>query len=326
MKKYKQITQEQRYEISGYLKVGFNKSQIAKLLGFHKSTINRELIRNSCISDYDPEGAQNLTEHWRKTALKSIRFTEEMREIIIQRLREEWSPEQIHGRCKADNIDMVSHERIYQFIWNDKEDGGDLYRHLRNSHKKKKKRYNAKDNRGIIPDRVSIDERPEIVEEKSRIGDWEIDTIIGANHKGAIVSIVDRVSKYLCMAKVKNKKAEKVKDATVDVLLPVKDNVLTITADNGKEFAYHKKISENLNAKVYFAHPYHSWERGLNENTNKLIRQYFHKKMSFIDIPNNDIKIVAMKLNNRPRKTLNYKTPNEVFYDNSNKNSVALIT
>ena len=114
MKKYKQITQEQRYEISGYLKAGFNKSQIAKLLGFHKSTISRELIRNSCISDYDPEGAQNLTEHRRKTALKSIRFTEEMREIIIQRLSEEWSPEQIHGRCKADNIDMVSHERIYQ--------------------------------------------------------------------------------------------------------------------------------------------------------------------------------------------------------------------
>ena len=314
MKRYKQITQEQRYEISGYLKAGFNKSQIAKLLGFHKSTINKELIRNSCISDYDPEGAQNLTEHRRKTALKSIRFTEEMREIIIQRLREEWSPEQIHGRCKVDNIDMVSHERIYRFIWNDKENGGYLYKRLRNSHKKKKKRYNAKDNRGIIPDRVSIDERPEIVEERSRIGDWEIDTIIGANHKGAIVSIVDRVSKYLCMVKVKNKTADNVKDATVDVLLPIKDNVLTITADNGKEFAYHKKISKNLNAKVYFAHPYHSWERGLNENTNKLIRQYFPKKMPFVDIPNNNIKIVAMKLNNRPRKTLNYKTPNEVFY------------
>jgi len=222
MRKYKQITQEQRYEISGYLQAGFSESKIAELLGFHKSTLNRELKRNSSISFYDPEKAQKEAKHRRKTALKSVRFTEEMKKLIVRRLKEEWSPEQIHGRCKADNIDMVSHESIYEFVWKDKENGGELYRHLRNSHKKKKKRYNAKDNRGIIPDRVFIDERPGIVEEKSRIGDWEIDTVIGANHKGAIVTIVDRFSKYLCMAKVKNKKAEKVKNATVNLLSPVR--------------------------------------------------------------------------------------------------------
>ena len=318
MRKYKQITQEQRYEISGYSQAGFNESQIAKLLGFHKSTINRELNRNGSISYYDPEKAQKKVEHRRKTALKSVRFTEEMKKLIILHLKEEWSPDQIHGRCKADNIDMVSHESIYQYVWMDKKNGGELYKHLRNSHKKKKKRYNAKDNRGIIPDRVFIDKRPGIVEEKSRIGDWEIDTVIGANHKGVIVTIVDRFSKYLCMAKVKNKKAEKVKDATVSLLYPVKDKVLTITADNGKEFAYHKKISKNLNAKVYFAHPYHSWERGLNENTNKLVRQYFPKKMSFVDIKDDEIQIVENKLNDRPRKLLKYKTPYEVFYEYSN--------
>jgi len=315
MKKYKQITLEQRYEISGYSQAGFNESQIAKLLGFHKSTINRELNRNGSISFYDPEKAQKKAVHRRKTALKSVRFTGEMKKLIIRRLKEEWSPEQICGRCKADNIDMVSHESIYQFVWKNKGTGGELYRHLRNSHKKKKKRYNAKDNRGIIPDRVFIDERPGIVEEKSRIGDWEIDTVIGANHKGAIVTIVDRFSKYLCMAKVKNKKAEIVKDATVTLLSPVKDKVLTITADNGKEFAYHKKISKKLNAEVYFAHPYHSWERGLNENTNKLVRQYFPKKMSFVDIKDDEIQIVEKKLNDRPRKLLKYKTPYEVFYE-----------
>ena len=319
MRKYKQITQEQRYEISGYSQAGFNESQIAKLLGFHKSTINRELNRNGSISYYDPEKAQKKVEHRRKTALKSVRFTEEMKKLVILHLKEEWSPDQIHGRCKADNIDMVSHESIYQYVWKDQKNGGELYKHLRNSHKKKKKRYNAKDNRGIIPDRVFIDERPGIVEEKSRIGDWEIDTVIGANHKGVIVTIVDRFSKYLCMAKVKNKKAEKVKDATVSLLYPVKDKVLTITADNGKEFAYHKKISKNLNAKVYFAHPYHSWERGLNENTNKLVRQYFPKKMSFVDIKDDEIQIVENKLNDRPRKLLKYKTPYEVFYEYSNK-------
>ena len=319
MRKYKQITQEQRYEISGYLQAGFNESQIAKLLGFNKSTINRELNRNGSISYYDPEKAQKKAEHRRKTALKSVRFTEEMKKLIILHLKEEWSPDQIHGRCKADNIDMVSHESIYQYVWRDKKNGGELYRHLRNSHKKKKKRYNAKDNRGIIPDRVFIDERPGIVEEKSRIGDWEIDTVIGANHKGAIVTIVDRFSKYLRMAKVKNKKAEIVKDATVTLLSPVKDKVLTITADNGKEFAYHKKISKKLNAEVYFAHPYHSWERGLNENTNKLVRQYFPKKLSFVDIKDDEIQIVENKLNDRPRKLLKYKTPCEVFYDYSNK-------
>lgn len=135
-------------------------------------TISRELIRNGGISNYDPGKAQKLTEHRRKTALKSIRFTEEMKELIIQPLRKEWSLEQIHGRCKTDNIDMVrqlADERIYQFIWDDKENGGDLYKRLRNSHKKKKKHYNAKDNRGRIPDRVSIDDHPIIVEEKSRI-------------------------------------------------------------------------------------------------------------------------------------------------------------
>ena len=319
MRKYKQITQEQRYEISGYLQAGFNESQIAKLLGFNKSTINRELNRNGSISYYDPEKAQKKAEHRRKTALKSVRFTEKMKKLIILHLKEEWSPDQIHGRCKADNIDMVSHERIYQFVWMDKKNGGELYKHLRNSSKKKKKRYNAKDNRGIIPDRVFIDERPGIVEEKSRIGDWEIDTVIGANHKGAIVTIVDRFSKYLRMAKVKNKKAEIVKDATVTLLSPVKDKVLTITADNGKEFAYHKKISKKLNAEVYFAHPYHSWERGLNENTNKLVRQYFPKKMSFVDIKDDEIQIVEKKLNDRPRKLLKYKTPYEVFYEYPNK-------
>lgn len=165
-----------------------------------------------------------------------------------------------------------------------------------------------------IRNRVSIDERPALVEEKTRIGDWEIDTVIGQNHQGALVTIVDRVSKFTLIKKVDSKHAEVVTEATIILLQPYIDKTLTITADNGKEFAGHEKIKEQLNAEVYFAHPYHSWERGLNENTNGLIRQYFTKGSSFESITDEDVEAVMHKLNHRPRKTLNYKTPHAVFF------------
>lgn len=202
----------------------------------------------------------------------------------------------------------------YQHIWTDKRHGGTLYLHLRQSHKKRKKQYGSKDKRGQIRNRVSIDERPAIVEEKTRIGDWEIDTVIGQNHQGALVTIVDRVSKFTLIKKVDSKHAEVVTEATIILLKPYLDKALTITADNGKEFAGHETIKAHLNADVYFAHPYHSWERGLNENTNGLIRQYFTKGSSFEDITDADVEAVMHKLNHRPRKTLNYKTPHAVFF------------
>ena len=159
---------------------------------------------------------------------------------------------------------------------------------------------------------ISIDERPEIVAQKTRIGDWEIDTVIGKNHQGALVTIVDRVSKFTLIKKVASKHAEVVTEATVLLLQPYLDKTLTITADNGKEFAGHGKIKEQLNADVYFAHPYSSWERGLNENTNGLIRQNF--SFETITYDDDEVEAVMHKLNHRPRKTLNFKTPHEVFF------------
>jgi len=218
------------------------------------------------------------------------------------------------GQLKEELGILISHERIYQHIWTDKRHGGTLYKHLRQSNKKRKKQYGSKDKRGQIRNRVSIDERPTIVAEKTRIGDWEIDTVIGQNHQGALVTIVDRVSKFTLIKKVDSKHAEVVTAATITLLQPYLDKTLTITADNGKEFAGHETIKEQLNADVYFAHPYHSWERGLNENTNGLIRQYFTKGSSFENITDDEVEAVMNKLNHRPRKTLKFKTPHKVFF------------
>jgi IS30 family transposase len=234
--------------------------------------------------------------------------------LIEARILLDWSPEQVSGQLEDELGILVSHERIYQHIWADKRHGGILYTHLRQCHKKRKKKYGSKDKRGQIRNRVSIDERPAIVAEKTRIGDWEIDTVIGQNHQGALVTIVDRVSKFTLIKKVDSKHAEVVTAATIILLQPYLDKTLTITADNGKEFAGHETIKEQLSANVYFAHPYCSWERGLNENTNGLIRQYFTKGSSFENITDDEVEAVMNKLNHRPRKTLKFKTPHTVFF------------
>lgn len=233
--------------------------------------------------------------------------------VIIQieeKIRLDWSPEQIPGTLAI----SISHQRIYQHIWADRRNGDTLYQHLRHSNKKHKKRYGSKDKRGQIRNRVSIDERPEIVAQKTRIGDWEIDTVIGKNHQGALVTLVDRVSKFTLIKKVASKHTEVVTQATIGLLQPYLDKTLTITADNGKEFAGHEKMKEQLNAEVYFAHPYCSWERGLNENTNGLIRQYFTKGSRFESITDDEVEAVMHRLNHRPRKSLNFKTPHDVFF------------
>ena len=235
--------------------------------------------------------------------------------LIEEKLCLDWSPEQISGHLRQEAGFQISHERIYQHVWSDKLAGGELYRHLRHSHKKRRKQYGSQDKRGQIRNRVSIDERPEVVLEKSRIGDWEIDTMIGKNHQGALITIVERVSKFTLIKKVDSKQADVVTQATIALLEPYVDKTLTITADNGKEFAKHETIAQALNTNVYFAHPYRSWERGLNENTNGLIRQYFTKGSSFENITNFEIEKVMNRLNHRPRKSLNFRTPHAVFFE-----------
>ena len=230
--------------------------------------------------------------------------------------------EQIAGWLKREKQPAVSHERIYLYVYADKRRGGLLHRHLR-SQKKQRKRYGGYIRRGQIPNRTSIDERPKIVGRKGRFGDWEADTIIGARHKGGILSLVERKSKLTRLHKLATKAASEMKDVSVALLAPLAARVHTITVDNGKEFCEHEQIAAALKARIYFAHPYASWERGLNENTNGLVRQYFPKKYEFAKITDQDLQQVEELLNNRPRKTLGYRTPNEVFFK---EHSVALQT
>jgi IS30 family transposase len=313
-----QLTQAKRYQIAAFLPVEKMQKKIAASIGVSSSTLSRELQRNGGRENYDPEKAQQRAIRLRQDAQKRIKMTFQVTQWIESKIRLEWSPEQVANKMLSVLGVTISHERIYQHIWQDRRRGGTLYKHLRQSHKKRKK-YGSKDKRGQLTNRVSIEERPKMVDEKKRLGDLEIDTVIGKNHKGALVTIVDRKSLFTFIAKVDSKHAEGVTAATIELLKPYKNRIFTITADNGKEFAGHEKIAEELDLNVYFAHPYSSWERGANENTNGLIRQYFPKGSSFEEITEDEVKMVTHRLNHRPRKTLNYKTPFEVFFENSQR-------
>jgi len=314
---HQQLTDRERYQIEALNAEGYTQTGIARILKRSSSTIHRELARNSDVKGYRGGLAIKRTDRRRRGAKKRIKLDVPMQSIINSLLGEYYSPEQISGRLKLALGVEISHETIYRHIWGDKKGGGDLYKFLRTQGKRYRKRGSSKDKRGQIKNAVSIDERPAIVDEKSRIGDWEIDTVIGKNHKQALVTIVERKSKFTVMKKVENKTAELVAAATIELLRPYKDRVLTITADNGKEFAHHEKVVKALDCGYYFAHPYSSWERGLNENTNGLIRQFFPKGSRFEGITERSVKRAKGLLNRRPRKTLGFATPTEVFFGKS---------
>jgi transposase, IS30 family len=236
-------------------------------------------------------------------------------DLVVNKIQEYWSPRQTSGWLRETQKLHVSHETIYQRIWRDKRLGhGKLYLYLRHGGRKYHKRGQQKyAGRGYIPGRIDIDERPKIVEEKSRIGDWELDTIVGANHQGYLVSMVERCSKYTKLVLVPDSKAETVKTALVSALNYLKDKVLTLTADNGKEFSMHHEVAAALQASFFFAKPYHSWERGLNEHTNGLVRQFLPKGTNFLNITPEKVQWIENLLNNRPREVLGFKTPQQVF-------------
>lgn len=316
---YTQLTREQRYQIYALMKVGHNQSQIGVVVGCHKSTISRELRRNRGLKGYRPYQADELA-YDRQCAAYRSRIAWQTWQQVERLLCQEWSPEQIAGRLKLEQQPTVSHECIYLYVYADKRRGGTLHKHLR-SQKKQRKRYSGYIRRGQIPNRISIDKRPQIVASKGRFGDWEADTIVGARHKGGILSVVERKSKLTRLRQLATKGAAEMKDQAIKLLAPLAARVHTITVDNGKEFCEHELIAAGLHARLYFAHPYSSWERGLNENTNGLVRQYFPKKYEFARITDQDLQQVEDLLNNRPRKTLGYRTPNEVFFK---QRSVAL--
>jgi IS30 family transposase len=309
---YRQLTQEQRYQIYACMKVDWSQQDIAAEIGVHPSTISRELARNRGGRGYRPKQAQEKAQP-RKQHHVSTRISAQIWKLIESYVRQDWSPEQVSGWLSKEWQQRVSHERIYQYIYADKQADGTLHLHSR-CRKQRRKRYGSYDRRGHIIGRRSISSRPAVVSQKQRIGDWEADTIIGQNHQQAIVSVVERKSKLTLLKRVTHRTSEAVEQALEEFLKPLQKRCHTITSDNGKEFANHQAIASNLQADFYFAHPYASWERGLNENTNGLVRQYFPKKSSFSKITERDVQQVMERLNNRPRKTLGYKTPNQVFF------------
>jgi len=307
---YTQLTRKQRYQISALLKEQHTQQQIAANLGVHPTTISREVRRNRGQRGYRPKQADELAQRRKRQRVRA-RIQPETWAQVEALVRQEWSPEQIAGRLALEKQPTVSHERTYQHIYRDKAQGGDLYRHLR-CQKQRRKRYGSYDRRGQLKDRRSIEERPMVVEAKQRLGDWEGDTLIGRNHQQALVSLVERKSQLVRLAQVERNTAAAVAAAIRAQLQSL--TVKTITTDNGREFAQHQEIARQLGAAFYFAHPYSSWERGLNEQVNGLVRQYFPKRHGFATITAAEITHVMERLNNRPRKTLGYKTPHEVYF------------
>lgn len=297
---------------------GKSLSHIGRTLCRDKSSISRELQRNSVDDRYAPHIAQK-TAAGRRLVCKPVKMEHEpLRRFVEDRLRLQWSPEQIAGRLKFNYPHhrkmQLSYESIYQWIGVNGFLGGDLKKELRQGHRKRRKRRGTPDSRGQIPGRVSIDQRPDIVDARSRLGDWESDTVQGKDHSGYLATHVDRKSRYVIIGSMRNRKAKTFNRQSVRAFkrhgnLPRH----TMTTDNGKEFAGFKKLEEALSLDVYFADPYHACQRGTNENTNGLIRQYFPKGMNFSRITEADVIRVETLLNHRPRKCLGYRTPHEVL-------------
>ena len=310
---YHQLTENERYQIYALNKAGHAQQDIALLLQRSPSTISRELKRNTGLRGYRPGQAQRLSDNRRNRAHKARKIDDGVRHGIEILIRQELSPQQVVGYLERDRKLLLHHETIYQLIYADKADGGDLYKHLRIASKPYRKRYGSYDRRGKIPNRRGIEERPAIVDSRSRIGDWEGDTIIGKGKCSALLTLLERKTLYTIIVKLTGKNAEQLADAAIGAMKHIKDRVKTITFDNGLEFARHEKIAAALDADIYFANPYCSWERGANENVNGLIRQYFPKGTDFNEVTNVEIKAVMTRLNNRPRETRGFKSPNELF-------------
>ena len=310
MKTYNQLTYEQRCQIYALKKIGMSQNKIAKQLNVSQSTISREFSRNTGKRGYRIKQAQSFADKRRLLSSKPTKMTTNLVALIESKLGVLLSPEQISGWLRVECNIFISHESVYLHIWSDKRRGGQLFKYLRRKGKAYQPRSKDKQaGRGFIRNRVSIDERPSVVEDKSRMGDWEIDLVIGKGHSGALVTIVERKTSFTVSMRVDDKSARAVTAATIALLQPFKKAVHTITADNGKEFAYHEVMAEHLKCGVYFADPYCSWQRGLNENTNGLLRQYWPKSTDFKKVSQSEVDDVIVKLNDRPRKKLNYKTP-----------------
>ena len=313
--KYHQLTYEERYLIARLRTQRKSLPEIAAILERDRSTIWREVNRNKTNSGkYQVADAQQKTNGRRRRSRCIRQFSERQFRMVVKRLKQDWSPEQIANKLRIEGVLSISHETIYQYIWDDKATGGDLYKHLRCATKKRRKRSQAYDSRGRLAGKRMIDTRPKIVETRRNKGHWEIDTVMGSGDLHCIVTIVERKTGYLLIGKLENRTMAKTNKRTIALIKRNGFKFSTITADNGTEFHTYEDVEKATGTKYYFAHPYHSWERGTNENTNGLIRQYLPKRASMAHITQHQCNVIARKINTRPRKRHDYKTPEEMMY------------
>lgn len=315
---YQHLTHEERFIIATLKSKNRSDTEIAALTNRHRTTVWRERKRNSnSAGAYTASSASKAAaERATQATCRTSRIEPERWKYVEEKLRTaQWSPEQICNRMKREGLDPISHESIYRRLWTDKKAGGDLHTNLRHKIGNYRKRGSPRERRGRIPGQRMIDERPPEIEHRERIGDYEMDTMIGTSSGEVLVTMVERRSRFTFILKAFDRSALKVSAAIVTALYPHRESVHTLTYDNGKEFVRHALIDEILGSTGYFAHPYHSWERGLNENTNGLIRQYFPKQTDFNKITDEQIKEVQDKLNDRPKRCLGWRTPREVISD-----------
>lgn len=312
--KYHQLTSEERYALSALRKQGFNQSQIARALGRHRSTISREIKRNAREDGgYRPSTAQDYTNGRRSRSRRNWQFTEDDWGLVRQKLHEYWSPEQISGRFRRKRVLRISHETIYRYVWNDMLRGGSLYLLLRGALKQRRKRYRSYDSRGRLAGKRHISERPQSAERRSRTGHLEGDTMMGGPDQHCALTMVDRKTGYVFIGKLSERTVEAATRCATSMIKSAGRPVRTLTLDNGTEFHGYKDIEAATDATIYFATPHHSWERGTNENTNGLIRQYLPKRKSMKHVTKNHCDWIAYQLNNRPRKRHGYLTPAELY-------------
>lgn len=314
MRKYHQLTSGERHMISALRRQGCSISETARVLRRDPSTVSRELRRNAKSDGwYRPADADDSARWRRSRSRRNRRFNDEQWALVLVGLKEDWSPDQIAGRLKRWGVLSISYETIYRYIWADRRRGGSLYKHLRQSPQQRRKRYGAYDSRGRLAGKRHISERPPGAENRSRIGHFEGDTIMGSSDKHCALTLVDRKTGYLMIGKLENRTVAATNRRAVSLIHTARRPVRTVTVDHGTEFHGYKAIERATGSRFYFATPYHSWERGTSENTNGLVRQYLPKRKSMGHISQRDCSRIARKLNRRPRKRLGYLTPEECY-------------
>src|SRR5512134_2334528 len=313
---YCQITASERYTLGLLRRQGLCPSAIARVLGRHRSTVGRELRRNCTHHDgwYRPQLADWYARGRRSRPRRNRRFAPADWARVQSLVQEDWSPEQISGRLRLDGTLAISHETIYRYIWADKAAGGSLYTHLRGARKQRRKRYRSYDSRGRLAGKRPITDRPAAVEARRHVGHWEGDTMLGACQAGAcVLSLVERKTGYVALGKLSRRATSEVNRRVRHLIGTQPRSVHTITVDNGTEFHGYRAIERATSTRFYFATPHHAWERGTNENTNGLLRQYLPKGHSMAHLTQHDCNRIATKLNRRPRKRLGYRTPEECY-------------